>query len=340
MTGLRTCAALFAVLSLTACAGAQSSVSSLSLFHKASPESYASRNLDDAGVKSYIESHTGRTLDTWPLKQWTVDQLTLASFHYHPELNATEAWALRNRIVNALVDYYAANHFLTLHRMQKEVLKSVVDIFEQRSVAGQGLNLNASQILIMYQQSQLAEKDAQVKQAEAQAALAGAMGVPFSAVSSLMVAWPEIAVTDNDSKLLTAEARDAAVKKHSQLASVPTDKMTTAQFDALQSQIISAIELAQVRYKAAREKLRTGDGLLTVVKEKTMYLPNQVGDGELSKLPSLLAQSNIDLTSIRRLEAQVEWLKAKAALEYALEEPLFGDPVDIGATPAQPAAKP
>lgn len=333
-------AACIAALLLAGCANMnmEKVSTAIPLFHKATPESFTSRRLDTLEVKMCIETHTGSKITTWPLKQWTVDQLTLAAFHYHPDISATEAWALRNRIMNALVDYYGANHLVTHHRMQKDVLKAVVDIFEQRSVAGQGMNLNASQMLILYQQAQLAEKDAMVKQVEAQAKLASAMGVPLSAISSLSIAWPEISVTDNDAKLLTAEARDHALAHHSQLAAVPADTVTIEQFNALQAKIIGDIELAQVRYKAAREKLRTGDSMLSLVRAKTANLPNQVGDGDLSRLPSLLAQSNIDVTAIGRLEAQTEWLRAKVALEYALEEPLFGTPASMGIAEAQPVA--
>lgn len=327
---LGTGAAIMAFLLLAGCAEMKKVSSKIPLFHTVSPDSFTMRRLDTPEVKAYIETHTGSELKRWPLRQWTVDQMTLAAFHYHPDLSATEAWALRNRMMNILVDYYSAHHLASYYRKQREVLQSIVDIFEQRSVAGQGLNLNASQILIMYQEAQMAEKGAEVKEAEAQAMLASVMGVPLNAVKRVNVAWPEISVTDNDAKLLTEEARDNALMRHSQLVSVPKDKMTVEQFNALQAKIIGDIELAQVRYKAAREKLMTGDSLLSMVKTKTTYLPNQVGDGELSRLPSLLAQSNIDITSIERLEAQVEWLKAKVALEYALEQPLFGKPVEMG----------
>ncbi|MDE2029547.1 MAG: TolC family protein, partial [Alphaproteobacteria bacterium] len=121
------------------------------------------------------------------------------------------AWTVRNRLINSLIGCYAADQSLDLYRKQAEDQKPIVDLFEQRTASGQSLSLNASQILVAYQQTLLAEKDAERQQAEAKADLASALGVPLDAISSLKIDWNNIASVDKKDRVLTAGARQTAL---------------------------------------------------------------------------------------------------------------------------------
>ncbi|MCC7376872.1 MAG: TolC family protein [Verrucomicrobiales bacterium] len=44
------------------------------------------RSLDDPNLKSLLEAHLPNHLSAWPLPAWDFDALTLATFHFHPDL--------------------------------------------------------------------------------------------------------------------------------------------------------------------------------------------------------------------------------------------------------------
>ena len=50
-----------------------------------------SRRLDAPGVRQYFERTLGYTFAAWPPKSWDLDTLTLAAFHYHPDLDRAQA---------------------------------------------------------------------------------------------------------------------------------------------------------------------------------------------------------------------------------------------------------
>lgn len=430
-----------------------------------SSEQFNARSLDNPGLRKFIETAAGTPVASWPLRQWHFNQLNLAAFYYHPDLNIARAqwqtvkageitagqipnpsggpgitydetmpyrwlvpfnfsipietankrelrvenaqdqskaaehriisaaWAVRNRLANALIDYYAASESIALYRKQEAAQKPIVDIFEQRSASGQTLSLNASQLLVAYRQTLLAEKETEKQQAEAKANFAAALGVPVNAVASTRIAWDDL-VTGSDAAF-TGKARETALKNNSQLMAALADyvaahsalqlelakripdvnigtgytwskngdiftlglsitipifnnnegpiaeavakrKETAERFNALQAKIISNIELVQASYKATLAKRKTADQLLAAQQAKAERLSTQLDGGEVSKLPSLLAQSEIQTAAIARLEAQTQLLKAKAALEYALEQPLFGTGIDTSIVKGQP----
>src|SRR5262249_46657646 len=143
---------------------------------RAQPEDFSVRRLDDPALASFIETRTGAKP-----KRWTVRQLTLAALYFHPGQEAARIaeWKMREPIADALIDIYMADRLIALYRSQEAVQKPIIDIFEQRSASGgQALNLNASQALMAYQQTRLAEKDAARQQAEARVKLATTIGVP------------------------------------------------------------------------------------------------------------------------------------------------------------------
>ncbi len=64
-----------------------------------SPEETAARldarGLDSAGLKKFLETNLGRELETWPLKSWDLNTLTLVAFYHHPSLDVARAqWSV------------------------------------------------------------------------------------------------------------------------------------------------------------------------------------------------------------------------------------------------------
>jgi cobalt-zinc-cadmium efflux system outer membrane protein len=47
---------------------------------------YESRTLDDPSLRKYMQNMFGEDLEEWPLKKWDLEQLTLAAFFNHPDL--------------------------------------------------------------------------------------------------------------------------------------------------------------------------------------------------------------------------------------------------------------
>lgn len=57
-----------------------------------SARALAARSLESAGLKRYIESRQqGKPLPAWPPRAWTLDLLTLAAFHFNPDLESARA---------------------------------------------------------------------------------------------------------------------------------------------------------------------------------------------------------------------------------------------------------
>ena len=53
--------------------------------------SFEARSLSDAGLKQFIETNTHQALESWPLRTWTLEQLTLAAYYYSPDLDLARA---------------------------------------------------------------------------------------------------------------------------------------------------------------------------------------------------------------------------------------------------------
>jgi len=55
---------------------------------------FSKRSLDSAVLHAFIQTQRGHPVTAWPPKAWTLDDLTLAALHYHPELALARAhWA-------------------------------------------------------------------------------------------------------------------------------------------------------------------------------------------------------------------------------------------------------
>ncbi len=85
--GLKFWPLLLGVALFTGCAHFQA--------HPISPEKTAaqleSRRLDDAGLKGFLKQNSGREVKDWPRKSWDLQDLTLAAFYFHPNLEVARA---------------------------------------------------------------------------------------------------------------------------------------------------------------------------------------------------------------------------------------------------------
>jgi cobalt-zinc-cadmium efflux system outer membrane protein len=52
---------------------------------------YEARNLNNPGLRVFIEKNLGRQLESWPPKTWDPAMLTLAALHYHSDLAIARA---------------------------------------------------------------------------------------------------------------------------------------------------------------------------------------------------------------------------------------------------------
>jgi cobalt-zinc-cadmium efflux system outer membrane protein len=52
---------------------------------------WESRQLDDAGLKKFLEQNLGHELQNWPLTNWDLNSLSLAAFYFQPSLDVARA---------------------------------------------------------------------------------------------------------------------------------------------------------------------------------------------------------------------------------------------------------
>lgn len=114
-------------------------------------------------------------------------------------------------------------------------------------------------------------------------------------------------------------------------------KEAAERFNVLQAKIIADIDLALAHYHAALSKLNVAEQLSAAQATKFKNLSDHLGQGEVAKLPLLLAKAEDSSVALAQLDANVQLLRAKAELESSIEQPLFGD-VDTTVT-KQPARK-
>ncbi len=89
-SGCRACAViLVAVLALSACATDHFDPRPLSV--QAIAEDFGARSLTSTELQGFIGRHQGRSDASWPPAVWNLEMLTLAAFHFNPELTAARA---------------------------------------------------------------------------------------------------------------------------------------------------------------------------------------------------------------------------------------------------------
>ena len=101
-------------------------------------------------------------------------------------------------------------------------------------------------------------------------------------------------------------------------------KLAADQFNAAQADVIGRIEGAEASLKTAKSKLVTADQLFAAQQDKLKQLQSQLRPAEASKLPLLLAESEVYTATVARHDALIQVLKSKAAVEDASQQPQFG----------------
>jgi outer membrane protein, heavy metal efflux system len=97
---------------------------------------------------------------------------------------------------------------------------------------------------------------------------------------------------------------------------------TAARFLALQSKVIGEIESAVASYRAAIERTRTADALLTNLKDREASAGSAYRLGEISMLELLGVQLELASSEIARLDALARAQQAVGELEDAMQSPL------------------
>jgi len=223
------------------------------------------RSLEDASLRTFVESHLSSSAGNAALSAWNVDALTLAAFYFHPELdvarahwavaeagrvtagarpgmaanvtpgyNATNstptprlvsvtvdltletagkrgyriaqadelaevarlnvasvAWQVHSRVRSRLLDLYAALESDRLLREQQGIQAQNLRIVEAQFSAGAISAFERTQARLDAASARLALSDAERREGEARAQLAGAIGVPASALDNENISFAD-----------------------------------------------------------------------------------------------------------------------------------------------------
>ncbi|MBS0222579.1 MAG: TolC family protein [Proteobacteria bacterium] len=119
-----------------------------------------------------------------------------------------------------------------------------------------------------------------------------------------------------------------------------------ARFIALQAKIIGEIDQATERYKAAVRSLATADELVRAQARRRRQIERSVRLGEVDRLARLTADQEQAVVDLARFEALVQQREALAAVEDAVQQPMFdgggsapksGTSTPVRGMPFQPA---
>ena len=217
-----------------------------------------SRNLQDAGLRVFLEKNLGHPLSSWPLKSWDLRSLTLAAFYFNPEMDiaraqasgakavvitagarpnptlslkpgvpspylfdlslsmpiqtagkrgyqileakhlseaarfglANTAWQVRSAVRTALVDYLVAVRNEGQMRSQESVLSDRVQLLQERLAVGEISCPELDLARIDLANARLAALNARTRISQDRSLLAGAIGIPVSALDGVEFSWP------------------------------------------------------------------------------------------------------------------------------------------------------
>jgi outer membrane protein TolC len=122
---------------------------------------------------------------------------------------AAVAWQVRSRMHRALLDFYTANETATLLKEQQDIQTENLRLLEQQQAAGAVSAFELTQARIGADSTRLVLRDAERQSAEAQVALADAIGVPATALSAVRLSFAGL--TELPGEIPTAEVRRQAL---------------------------------------------------------------------------------------------------------------------------------
>lgn len=105
---------------------------------------------------------------------------------------ADSAWRVRSGVRTALLDYFLAERSADLLRAEKSLRTTQVRLLQERLTSGEIPRVDLDTGQIAAAQTQLAATAAQNRIAEARAAIAAAIGLPTSAMSTVTFDWDDL----------------------------------------------------------------------------------------------------------------------------------------------------
>ena len=97
-----------------------------------------------------------------------------------------------------------------------------------------------------------------------------------------------------------------------------------ARFDALQVQIIGAIDTATASYRSATQAVKTADALLDEAQARERQIDDSFRVGQTDRPTLVTAKLELAAIQLSRLDTLMQQRQALGALEDALQQPLFG----------------
>ena len=104
---------------------------------------------------------------------------------------AETAWKVRSGVRTALVDYFAALNSVHLQRAEASIRSGQVELLSQRVAAGEIARPELEVERLAEVDSRVALRATEGKVSEARTALAGAVGVPATALDRIEFSWPD-----------------------------------------------------------------------------------------------------------------------------------------------------
>ncbi|HEV2314306.1 MAG TPA: TolC family protein [Candidatus Acidoferrales bacterium] len=241
-----------------------------------------SRNLEDAGLRVFLEKNLKHPISSWPLKSWDLRSLTLAAFYFNPEMeiarqqagvaeaavitagarpnptlsvkpgvpspylfgldfaipiqtagkrgyqiveakNLSEAarfgltntaWQVRSAVRTALVEYLVAVRNEGQMRSQESVLSDRVQLLQKRLAVGEISRPELDLARIDLANARLGDLNAGTQISQDRSLLAGAIGIPVSALDGVEFSWPNFdSPPDPDSLSVRTIQREAVLNR-------------------------------------------------------------------------------------------------------------------------------
>jgi len=149
----------------------------------------------------------------------------------------SKAWDVRSAVLNSLLDYDIASETLKRTETLEKTQAAITAEYNERLSQGQLPTANASQAQISYQQSHLQLEQARTDLKQAEVKLAGAIGVPLTALEAVHIGDKVPPV--NEALLLDKKLRRAALASHPLLVGALADYR--AAHEALQLEVAKRV---------------------------------------------------------------------------------------------------
>jgi outer membrane protein, heavy metal efflux system len=127
---------------------------------------------------------------------------------------ADSAWSVLSGARLALLNYLLASRSLELVRSEEQVRGDQVKILEQIQSAGEIPRLDVDLARIELSKSEVTQRAAEGQSAEAETALAAAIGVPVAGIRGAQFLWPDLDTPPSPESFFSAEIqRDAVLNR-------------------------------------------------------------------------------------------------------------------------------